>query len=163
MKMPKRIDTLNSAGRFAIAVVCISAYFLFSETVLNLTVFKGAKTDFDYYGNLVFSKDKNVFKIQVKLNPRDNGNLDRMKEHYANAKNNSSPVPDPESAPDVFRDTGTMVYNVCHCIVLHRTASFAETCFGNGLFKEPEPICYSAVHDQEQNLDIITFEWRISE
>lgn len=58
MKMPKRIDMVNSAGRFAIAVLCVAAYFLFSETVLNLTVFKGAKTDFDYYGNLVFSKEE---------------------------------------------------------------------------------------------------------
>ncbi|MBR4532552.1 SGNH/GDSL hydrolase family protein [bacterium] len=56
--MPKRIDMVNSAGRFAIAVLCVAAYFLFSETVLNLTVFKGAKTDFDYYGNLVFSKEE---------------------------------------------------------------------------------------------------------
>lgn len=58
MKMPKRIDMVNSAGRFVIAVLCVAAYFLFSETVLNLTVFKGAKTDFDYYGNLVFSKEE---------------------------------------------------------------------------------------------------------
>ncbi len=58
MKMPKRIDMVNSAGRFAAAVLCVAAYFLFSETVLNLTVFKGAKTDFDYYGNLVFSKEE---------------------------------------------------------------------------------------------------------
>ena len=58
MKMPKRIDMVNSAGRFAIAVLCIAAYFLFSETVLNLTIFRGAKSDFDYYGNLVFSKEE---------------------------------------------------------------------------------------------------------
>ena len=58
MKIPKRIDMVNSAGRFAIAVLCVAAYFLFSETVLDLTVFKGAKTDFDYYGNIVFSKEE---------------------------------------------------------------------------------------------------------
>ena len=58
MKMPKRIDMVNSAGRFAVAVLCVAAYFLFSETVLDLTVFKGAKTDSDYYGNLVFSKEE---------------------------------------------------------------------------------------------------------
>ena len=58
MKMPKRIDRVNSAGRFAAAVLCVAAYFLFSETVLNFTVFRGAKTDFDYYGNLVFSKEE---------------------------------------------------------------------------------------------------------
>ena len=58
MKMPKRIDTINSAGRFAIHLFCIAAYFVFSEFVLNLTIFRGAKTDYDYYGNLVFSKEE---------------------------------------------------------------------------------------------------------
>ena len=48
MKMPKRIDMVNSAGRFAAAVLCVAAYFLFSETVLDLTVFRGAKTDVDF-------------------------------------------------------------------------------------------------------------------
>lgn len=58
MKIPKRIDRVNSSGRFAIAVLCLAAYFLFSETVLDLTVFKNAKTDLDFYGNLVFSKEE---------------------------------------------------------------------------------------------------------
>ena len=58
MKMPKRIDRVNSAGRFAVAVLCVAAYFLFSETVLDLTVFRGAKTDVDFYENIVLSKDE---------------------------------------------------------------------------------------------------------
>ena len=58
MKMPKRVDMLNSAGRLAAAVLCVAAYFLFSEAVLDLTVFRGAKTDVDFYGNIVFSKEE---------------------------------------------------------------------------------------------------------
>ena len=58
MKIPKRIDRINSPGRFAAAVLSLAAYFLFSETVLDLTVFKNAKTDSDFYGNIVFSKEE---------------------------------------------------------------------------------------------------------
>ena len=58
MKRQKRVDIINSAGKFAINFFCIAAYFVFSEFVLNSTIFKGVKTDFDYYGNLVFSKEE---------------------------------------------------------------------------------------------------------
>ena len=58
MKTGKRVDIINSAGMFVIHFFCIAAYLVFSEFVLNLTIFKGVKTDFDYYGNLVFSKDE---------------------------------------------------------------------------------------------------------
>ena len=58
MKTAKRVDIINSAGKFAVHFLCIAAYFVFSEFVLNLTIFKDVKTDFDYYGNLVFSKDE---------------------------------------------------------------------------------------------------------
>lgn len=58
MKMPKRIDKINSLGKFAVHVFCIAAYFVFSELVLNFTVFRGVKSDFDYYENLVFSKEE---------------------------------------------------------------------------------------------------------
>ncbi len=58
MKMPKRIDRINSAAMLALHVFCIAAYFVFSEFVLNSTIFKGVKTDYDYYGNLVFSKEE---------------------------------------------------------------------------------------------------------
>ncbi len=54
--MQKRIDKINSAGKLLLQFLCIAAYFVFSEFVLNFTIFKGANNDFDYYRNLVFSK-----------------------------------------------------------------------------------------------------------
>ena len=54
--MQKRIDKINSAGKLLLQLLCIAAYFVFSESVLNFTIFKGANNDFDYYRNLVFSK-----------------------------------------------------------------------------------------------------------
>lgn len=57
MKRQKRIDVINSAGNLLLQLLCIAAYFVFSELVLNFTIFKGVKTDFDYYGNLAFSRE----------------------------------------------------------------------------------------------------------
>ena len=54
--MQKRIDKINFAGKLLLHIFCIAAYFVFSEFVLNFTIFKGANNDFDYYSNLVLSK-----------------------------------------------------------------------------------------------------------
>ena len=54
MKMRKRIDRINSFGKLIVQLLCIAAYFVFSEFVLNFTIFKGVKTDFDYYRNMAF-------------------------------------------------------------------------------------------------------------
>ena len=54
MKMQKRIDRINSSGKLIVQLLCIAAYFVFSEFVLNFTIFNGVKTDFDYYRNMAF-------------------------------------------------------------------------------------------------------------
>ena len=56
--MQKRIDKINSAGKLFLLLLCIAAYFVFSEIVLKFTIFKEVKDDFDYYQNLVFSKEE---------------------------------------------------------------------------------------------------------
>lgn len=58
MKMQKRIDRINSAGKLFLHLLCIAAYFIFSELVLNFTIFKNTNNDFDYYANLVLSKEE---------------------------------------------------------------------------------------------------------
>lgn len=58
MKGTKRIDRINSAGKLVLHLLCIAAYFVFAEIVLELTVFKGTRTDFDYYRNLTFSPEE---------------------------------------------------------------------------------------------------------
>ena len=58
VKMQKRIDRINSFGKLLLLILCIAAYFVFSEFVLKFTIFKEVKDDFDYYQNLVFSKEE---------------------------------------------------------------------------------------------------------
>ena len=58
MRMPKRIDRINSVSKLFLLILCIAVYFVFSELVLNFTVFRGTKNDFEYYANLVLSKEE---------------------------------------------------------------------------------------------------------
>lgn len=58
MKHIGRIDRIRSFGALAATLAATALYFVFSEYVLNFTIFKGAKTDFDYYENLVFSEEE---------------------------------------------------------------------------------------------------------
>lgn len=58
MKHIGRIDRISSLLSLLATLLAIAAYFVFSELVLNFTIFKGAKTDFDYYENLVFSEEE---------------------------------------------------------------------------------------------------------
>jgi len=58
VKMQKRIDRINSFGKLLLLILCVAAYFVFSEFVLKFTIFKEVKDDFDYYQNLVFSKEE---------------------------------------------------------------------------------------------------------
>ena len=59
MKNHGRVDRIKSFAAFIANLALLLIYFLFLETVLNLTVFKDAKNDYDYYENLVFSKEEN--------------------------------------------------------------------------------------------------------
>ena len=56
--MHKRIDKINSLGKLLLQLLCITAYFVFSEFVLNSTIFSGTRTDFDYHRNLVLSQEE---------------------------------------------------------------------------------------------------------
>jgi len=58
VKMQKRIDRIKSFSKLLLLILCIAAYFVFSEFVLKFTIFKEVKDDFDYYQNLVFSKEE---------------------------------------------------------------------------------------------------------
>lgn len=58
MRHSGRVDKINSFAAFSATLAVIALYFIFSEFVLNSTIFSGTRTDFDYYGNLVFSKEE---------------------------------------------------------------------------------------------------------
>ena len=73
MKNHGRVDSINSFTVFAANLVLLLMYFVFSETVLDLTVFKDAKNDFDYYENLVFSKEENETAKKFKRDLADIG------------------------------------------------------------------------------------------
>jgi len=73
MKNHGRVDSINSFTVFAANLVLLLIYFVFSETVLDLTVFKDAKNDFDYYENLVFSKEENETAKKFKRDLADIG------------------------------------------------------------------------------------------
>ena len=59
MKNHGRVDSVKSFAAFSANLALLVIYFLFSETVLDLTVFKDAKNDYDYYENLVLSGEEN--------------------------------------------------------------------------------------------------------
>lgn len=73
MKNHGRVDSINSFTVFVANLVLLLMYFVFSETVLDLTVFKDAKNDFDYYENLVFSKEENETAKKFKRDLADIG------------------------------------------------------------------------------------------
>ena len=73
MKNHGRVDSINSFTVFAANLILLLIYFVFSETVLDLTVFKDAKNDFDYYENLVFSKEENETAKKFKRDLADIG------------------------------------------------------------------------------------------